>query len=199
MKHVKLMFLGVAGLVAASVAGCSSTGEYQTPEYRLSKGSIIELTQTLEFPSGEAHTYIQDGKSESWNDLDLWRPYCSFGLNTTRDHKPLVHEIHPTRFTTGDTRLGVYAALDPGDPPTVDPDSIFAKRGVEVAGDSADSGGEGSSGFPSPYTFYTTIALYSDDEPQVEDLTCAFNGLPTDRNLTLNQIQATLGSIAKID
>ena len=196
MKQMKLMMLSAVGLITASLAGCAGTGGYQSPEYRLSKGSTIELKQALQFPSGSARTYIQDGKPQGWNDLNLWKAYCSFGLNRTRDHKPLVHEIHPTRFTIGGTRLGVYAALDPSNPPVVDPDSVFAKRGVEVAG--VFSGG-GNAGFPFPYTFYTTITLFSEQEPQVDDLTCAFNGLPVDRNLTLTQIQDTLGSVAKIE
>lgn len=191
MKHVGLVLLGVAGLVAAVIAGCSSTGGYQTPEYRLANGSVIELTQTLRFASGEARSYIQDGESRAWNGVNTWRPYCSFGLNATRDHKPLVSEIHPAKFTTGDTRLGVYASLDPDNPPSVDPDSIFARDDAEMVAEAADSAA-------SPHTFYTTIALYSDQEPQVDDLTCAINGLPTARNLTLAQIQATLGSIVKI-
>ncbi|MGA8262452.1 MAG: hypothetical protein WB783_19760 [Arenicellales bacterium] len=195
MKQMKLMMLAVAGLVTASVAGCSSTGGYQSPEYRLSKGSTIELMQTLHFSSGSARTYIQDGNPQSWNDLNLWKAYCSFGLNSNRDHKPLAHEIQPTKFTIGGTRLGVYAALDPSNPPAVDPDNVFARRGVEVAG--LFSGG-GNAGFPYPYTFTTTMSLFSEQEPQVADLTCAFNGEPADRNLTLTQIQDTLGSVAKI-
>jgi len=191
MQHIKLVLLGVTGLVASSVAGCSSTGGYQTPEYRLANGSVIELTQTLRFPSGGTRTYIQDGESKAWNGLTQWRPYCSFGLNAARDHKPLVGEIHPTKFTTGDTRLGVYAALDPDNPPSVDPESIFARRGAKVVAEAADSG-------VSVRTFYTTITLYSDQEPQVDDLTCAYNGSAVDRNLTLAEIQATLGAIVKI-
>lgn len=191
MQYMKLVLVGVVALVAASVAGCSSTGGYQTPEYRLANGSVIELTQTLRFPSGGARTYIQDGESKAWNSLTQWRPYCSFGLNAARDHGPLVAEIHPAKFTTGDTRLGVYAALDPENPPSVDPDSIFARRGTEVTAEAAASGA-------SVRTFYTTITLYSDQEPQVDDLTCAYNGSSVDRNLTLAQIQATLGAIVKI-
>jgi hypothetical protein len=199
MRQIKLVVLGVAGLVAVWIPGCSSTGGYQTPEYRLSNGSIIELTQTLRFPTDGTRTYIQGGAPKAWNELTTWAPYCSFGLNTTRDHKPLVSEIHPTKFTTGDTRLGSYAALDPDNPSSLDPDnpssldpdSIFASRGIEVVADAADSAA-------SPHTFYTTITLYSDQEPQVDDLTCAINGLPSARNLTLAQIQATLGSIVKM-
>lgn len=195
MKQMKLVMLAVAGLAIASVAGCSTTGGYQSPEYRLAKGSTIELMQTLHFPSGSARLYIQDGKPQGWNDLNLWKAYCSFGLNSTRDHKPLVHEVQPTKFTIGGTRLGVYAALDPVNPPAVDPGSDFAKRGVEVAG--LFSGG-GHGGFPYPYTFTTTMSLFSEQEPQVAELTCAFNGEAVDRNLTLDQIQDTLGSVAKI-
>jgi hypothetical protein len=189
--HIKLVLPAIAGLVVASVAGCSSVGGYQTPAYRLANGSIIELTQTLSFPSGGARTYIQDGESKPWNSLSQWRAYCSFGLNATRDHKPLAGEIHPTTFTTGDTRLGSYALLDPDNPPGVDPDSIFASRGAKVVADSAASGA-------SVRTFYTTITLHSDQEPQVDDLTCAYNGSSIDHNLTLAEIQATLGAIVRI-
>lgn len=194
MKHMKLVVLAGAGLLAAAVSGWAFAGGHQSSEFRLPKGSTIELMQTLAFPSGSARTYIQDGKPQGWNDLNLWKPYCSFGLNRTRDHKPLVREIHPTTFTTGDTRLGVYAALDPAHPPVADPNSIFARRGVEVADDH-------SPGFPSRFSFTTTITLFSEQEPQVADLTCAYYGIhgaPEHRNLTMAQIQDTLGSIAKI-
>lgn len=194
MKHMKLVVLAGAGLLAASVSGWAVAGAHQSAEYRLPTGSTVELTQTLRFPAGSARTYIQDGKPQGWNDLNLWEPYCSFGLNSTRDHQPLVREIHPTTFTTGNTRLGVYAALNLADPPVADPNSVFARQGVEVADDHG-------AGFPSQFSFTTTITLFSDQEPQVADLTCAYYGMhgaPEDRNLTLTQIQDTLGAVAKL-
>ncbi|MFZ0485465.1 MAG: hypothetical protein WAL83_00560 [Arenicellales bacterium] len=191
---LKPSLLVAAGLTAASVTGCATTGVYQSSGYRPSEGSTIELTQTLELSPGAARVYIQNGKARHWNEVNLWKPYCSFGLDRTRDGNPLAREIHPATFTTGNTRLGVYAALDPGKPLDVNPDSAFAARGVEVAGPFGNDGG----GFPSRYTYVTSIALFSDEEPQVDDLTCAFDGVSVDRHLTMNQIQGTLGDVAKI-
>lgn len=186
----------VAGLAAASLTGCASTAVYQSSSsYRPSEGSTIELTQSLQLSPGAARVYIQDGKPRHWNEVNPWKPYCSFGLNRTRDGKPLAREIHPTTFSTGTTRLGIYAALDPGKPLELDPGSAFAKRGVEVAG---LFGQEGRGGFPSRNTYVTSIELFSDEEPQVDDLTCAYDGVSVDRHLTRDQIQGTLGDVAKI-
>lgn len=191
MKKMDPTGLAVVGLVAVLLAACSTTGGYQ---YRPPAGSTVELTQVLKFFPGSLRLYIQYGEVTRWQHLNTWVPYCSFGLTRTRDGRPLTREIHPTRFATGDVRIGVHAAAVPAcreEPPVID---ALAGPGIEVAGLSGAPDG----GTPWPYRYYTEIELYSAEEPQVDDLTCAFDGGPMDRNLTVEEIGRVLSGIADI-
>lgn len=42
------------------------------------------------------------------------------------------------------------------------------------------------------------MSLCSEQQSQVDDLTCAFRGSPRDRNLTAREIRNTFGDIARL-
>lgn len=189
----KLKLLIAVPLIAGAVSACTSTGGYNSPEYRLPDGSTVELTRTLKFPYQSVRAYVQGGEVLPWSDINKYVPYCSFGLNRNRIDGPLAREIPPTRFVTGEFRIGVDARLEPATPVQLAGNAPMA--GVLLASEGAMSGGGGT---PWPYTYYTTIELYSEDAPQVDDLTCAFLGGTRDENLTLDEIRGTLGDLVRI-
>ncbi|HSH43101.1 MAG TPA: hypothetical protein VK973_13325, partial [Arenicellales bacterium] len=148
----------------------------------------LELLRTLEFPGRSARVYIQDGETSRRKHVNEWAPYCSFGLNRKRDGEALVREIPPGVFTIRRTSVGVEIASageDAGDP----------GGGIRVAG---LFGNGGPGGTPWPYRYTTTMELYSERSPQLDDLTCAVKGGPPDRNLTREEIRRALDGIARI-
>lgn len=186
----------IAGCLAlASLTACSSTGGYQSDRYRVPDGSEVELMQTLEFPGRSARSYIQFGEPVRRNDVNEWEPYCSFGLNRKRDDQPLAREVTPTVFTVRKTHIGVDVAWSSEEP---EPGTRGGGRPIQVAGLSG-GGGRDASGTPSLYFYYTRMELYSDRQPQVDDLTCTFRGSPVDRNLTVDDIRDTLGGVVRIN
>lgn len=195
MNTAKLTLCVAGGLALASLSACSSTGGYQSAKYRVPDGSSVELTQTLRFPGRSTRTYIQYGEIlRRRRDVNEWEPYCSFGLNRSRDDRTLAHEVEPTVFTVRDTRIGVDVSsnFEDGD----DRGGLFDDRRVLVAG--LFGGGGGRAGTPALHYYHTTLELYSDLQPQVSDLTCTFRGSVVDRNLTVDAIRETLGGIVRI-
>jgi len=186
----RLTTLAVGCAAAAALTACSVPGGYQTASYRVPDGGKLELKQTLRFPGRSARVYIQYGGFVRRKNVNEWEPYCSFGLDRSRDGKPLVREVPPTVFTVRKTQIGTDIAYEPGAP-----DGVIPGRPLRVAG---LFGGEGPGGTPWPYVHFTKMELFSERQPQVDDLTCAVKGSPVDRNLTLDAIQGAMGEIALI-
>lgn len=184
MKTVKSMLYAAVSLALASLTACTATGGYDPAKYRVPDGSKLELTQTLRFPGRSARVYMQFGETVRRSHVNEWEPYCSFGLDRTRDGKPLAREVGPAVFSVRKTHVGVEIAQNSDGEPIV------------VAGLFGDGGPGGP---PWPYRYVTRMELFSEQEPQVDDLTCAVQGAPPDRNLTGDEIRAALGDIARIE
>lgn len=180
--------------MSAFLAACAATGENQPAGQRITEGARVELNQTLHFPGRSARAYIQFGETLRRNDVNEWAPYCSFGLNRHRDGAPLVREVQPTTFTVSDWRSGVDVSLVPDDAGDPGPAGLIRDRGIMVAGEF----GGGRGGTPALHIYYTTMSLYSEQQPQVDDLTCAFRGAPQDRTLTVEEIRRALGDFARL-
>jgi hypothetical protein len=197
MRAIKRILPLAAGLGAAMLTACSTTGGYASPEYRLPEGSTVELMETLEFSPNSTRIFIQGGVPMRGRSVDLWQPHCSFRLERRLGEAPRAVEIPPTRFSTGKASLGVRAALDAGDGGSgyAVPEGMPVFKEIRVAG---LFGGAQGGGTPWPYTYYTTIPLYSEDAPRVRELTCAYQGSAMDRNITLEVIQETLGDVARV-
>lgn len=187
----RLLLATVSSLVLLLLAGCSSTGSHPAPEYRPPEGSRVELKQAIEFPGHTARSYLQYGKFEKWGAIYEWSPYCSFGLNRTRDDQPQARRIEPDVFEVRNTRVHVDISRGPEDrAPGSGPDHGPVRL--------ASLSGGSRAGTPSLFIYLTTITLYSDQQPQLDDLTCAYRGSRQDRNLTMDEIRSTLGNIATI-
>lgn len=181
-------------LLALLLTACSATGGYQSPEYRVPEGTRVELTRVLHFPGRSARIYIQFGGIVRWQDVDQWAPHCSFGLNRKRDGKPLARDIASTVFTVVGSRVWVDVSWNfEQDRPTDQ-----AGNRETVVADLLNRGFGHRDDTPSLYIYKTRLTLYSEQEPQVDDLTCAYRGSRTDRNLTMDEIRNTLGNIARI-
>lgn len=189
-----LRFRAAALCLPVFLSACAATGENPPAGQRITDAARLELNQTLRFPGRSARTYIQFGETLRRNDVNEWEPYCSFGLNRSRDGAPLVREVEPTTFTVSDLRSGIDVSLAPDDAGGPGPAALIRERGIMVAGQF----GGGRGGTPALHIYYTTMSLYSGQQPQVDDLTCAFRGAPHDRNLTLEEIRNTLSDIARL-
>lgn len=190
----RLFSLAAVLCMPVFLAACAATGESRLVAQQSTGGARLELNQTLRFPGRSARAYVQFGEVLRRNDVNEWEPYCSFGLNRERDGAPLVREVEPTTFTVTDSRSGVDVSLAPdgaAGPGTV---GLIRDRGIMVAGEF----GGGRGGTPALHIYYTTWSLYSEQQPQVDDLTCAFRGSPLDRNLTVQEIRGALGDIARL-
>jgi predicted small secreted protein len=197
MRARKRILPLTVGLGAAVLTACSTTGGYGSPEYRLPEGSTVELMETLEFSPNSTRVFIQGGVQMRGRDVDLWQPHCSFNLKRGLGEAPRAVEIQPTRFSTGKASLGVRAALDNGGGGNgyAVPEGLPVIKEIRVAG---LFGGAQGGGTPWPYTYYTTIPLYSEDAPRVQELTCAYQGSAAERNITVDVIQETLGDVARV-
>lgn len=190
----RLLSRAAAICMPVFLGACAVTGENQSAGQRMTDGARVELNQTLRFPGRSARAYIQFGEVLRRNDVNDWAPYCSFGLNRERDGGHLVREVEPTTFTVRESRSGVDVALAPEDAGGPGPAGLIRDRRIMVAGEF----GGGRGGTPALHIYYTTLTLYSEQQPQVDDLTCAFRGSPQDRNLTVAEIRDTLGDIARL-
>jgi len=177
--------------VPVLLAGCAAVDRDVANRYEVPAGTRIELTRAVELPFRSARVYIQGGRTLAWSEVNRYAPYCSFGLNRERNGEALATSIGPTVFEVRDSRVGVQAGLDAlpeRQPGYLTERSVFTGEAVRVASE----GGRGGGGTPWPYNYYTVIEIYSADAPQVDDLTCAFDGAPRDDNLTLDRIRGTL-------
>jgi len=189
MNTGRLIAAAAGGLSLISIAACTTMGGPQSSTHRFADGTRLELLSTLEFPGRSTRVYIQDGETVRRRNVNEWAPYCSFGLNRKRDGQSLAREIPPGAFTIRRTSVGVEIASGAGD--SGDPG-----RGIRVAG---LFGNGGPGGTPWPYRYTTKMELYSEQSPQLDDLTCAVKGAPPDRNLTREDIRRVLDGIARID
>lgn len=203
MRITRLMFHAAGYLALVSAAACSSMGEYRSAGSRIPEGATVELTRTLPFLGRSTRAYIQFGETlRGRGDVNEWEPYCSFGLDRRRDGEALVREVGPTTFEVTQSQVGVDVALSPGDAQDdakddAKDDGLINDREIVVAG--AFGGGAGPSGTPSFHIYYMSLQLYSSQQPQVDDLTCAYRGSSVDRYLTVDEVRSTLGGIARIN
>lgn len=172
-----------ACLASLLTGGCAALPEGSAGSSLLPAGSTIELHRALDLPAGSARVYVQDGERVRWDDVDWWVPYCSFGLRRTSD-EALVETIEPGVFTTGAESRWIDVASRP-------------PRGIRVASTVALAVGRRPGG-PGRYTYHTEIPLHAPAQPQVDDLTCAYDADDPERFLTREEIQGTLGELATL-
>lgn len=180
----------------AVIGGCATDGGgYGRTE--VPAGSVVELHERLDMPGGAARVYLQDGAVVRGG-VDDYRVSCSFGLER-QGSEELVRAIEPGPFEVVEPSRSWAVA---GAPPPDD--------GVQVAAVSFGIGiGIGFGTFAQQrfgdrasvqrLYYYTELALRSEDQPQVDDLRCTYNGdVVTDHPPTAAEIQQAFGDLATL-
>ena len=170
-------------LVAAALfAGCTVTGGDYAP--RVAHVSTITLERPLALPAGDARVYVQDGEIIRQQDRNRFEPWCTFSVRKRGADAELIDTIERGRFLAGEPlRWSPPESTPPG------------MRGVAVG---LWPAGLPDGGTPGLYTWYTRYPLRSDGQPQVDTLTCGYDGDSLDGHLTLEEIRQTLGEIATV-
>lgn len=174
---------GLALIAATLLAGCAATDRAGF-ERGVSRVSMVEFERALDRPGGDARIYIQDGAVIRQQDRNRFEPYCSLGLRKRGD-EALVDTVRPDRFLASEPSEWAQPASSPP-----------GMRGLSVA--VGWTIGNRDRGTPGMYTWATQYRLRSDDQPQVDRLTCAYDGDSLDGFLTLDRIRATLDGIATV-
>lgn len=176
----------ILAAAAAVVSGCAGMGGYDT---MVEAGSRLEVHETLSIQSYSGRVYVQDGEVLRQNDVNIYRPYCSFGLRSRGDEEG-AGEIRPGRFEViQDSRQWYRAGFDAGDGIRV------ASAGLRRLATMQDGGLD-------RYHLYTELELRSQEQPQVDNLRCQYYGRTIDKTFrrypTLGQIDDTLGDVATL-
>jgi hypothetical protein len=176
-------------VLAASllVAGCASSGasgpRTDTP---IAPGSVLVIEEGMMLPADDARVYFQAGRVARYHDRDRFVPWCSLGLRRAGD-EPLQQAVRPGRFRVEAAHSGARTEVSP-------------LRGLRVAGTvptraGMDRGGGGLGHL----TWYLELRLHSEEQPQVDDLTCAIDRPPNWRGrLGLESVRQALGGVGRI-
>lgn len=186
MKTLRLLSLSLL----LALAGCQYDNYvYETPydePWRLPpKGTIVELMQPLTFSPGSSRIYIQDGVISN-RGVNDYRPWCQFYLYESKEDMKQPRTIEPDEFTVVRASQNVkYVQLKP---------LTIAAVGIGVGSSYMFTRDEAGA-----QTLATTMKLTSSKQPQVHELMCAKSDDVLRHNfVSVNKIQATLGSIAQL-
>ncbi len=170
------------------LAGCAVSGGYGGAA--VPRGSELVVHERLAVPTGSARVFVQHGKVVRDGAVDRYAVSCSLGLER-RDGGALPEAVLPGRFRVPhDSRWRAQAGLRGHD-----------RMPVMVAGMApAASSGMGlfHRRFVDRLNFETAFALESTQQPEVDDVTCRYNGYPTDDPPTFEQIDRAFGEIATL-
>ncbi|WP_139150726.1 hypothetical protein [Halofilum ochraceum] len=168
-------------------AGCASPG---TPGSRtdtpIAPGSVLVLEEGMLLPTDDARVHFQAGRVTRYHDRNRFAPWCSLGLREDGD-EPLQQAIKPGRFRVEAARSGARAGTSP-------------LRGLRVAGTVPTLAGmhPGGGGL-GHLTWYLELRLHSEEQPQVDDLTCAIDRPPDWRGrLGLESVRQALSGLGRI-
>lgn len=190
MTDYRSMLRGLAIVgIALLVAGCTMTGGHDRAARTLPAGSTVTVHRPIDLPAGDARVYIQDGRAARWHDLDHFEAYCSFGLRKRAGDAELQKTIRPGTFATGSPRTRVQASRERAQPVRV-AGPWLAMNGVPDGGPSAGR-----------ITYALVMPLESGQQPQVHDLTCAFDRDASRVNPAVPDLEAmrtALGEVATI-
>jgi len=168
--------------------GCASSGSSgPRTETPVAPGSVLVIEEGMILPADEARVYFQAGRVTRYHDRNRFAPWCSLGLRREGD-EALQQAIKPGRFRVEAARSGARAAASP-------------LEGVRLAGPlpvlaGLDRGGGGLGHI----TWHLELRLHSDEQPQVDDLTCAIDRPPDWRGrLGLESVRRALGGLGRIE
>lgn len=173
----------------AIATGCATTGSPSA--FQPEPGTTVEVTKQLDFPPGSTRLYIQGGVPVRYHDVDRFLAHCAIKLDRRRDGEPLVDSVRPGTFTTGKARLSLRVS-DAGswEPVRVASSNDSAVPVPLQVAEAADS-------TPTIFLYDTIIALHSEEQPQVADLTCSYDGGPSGDHLSPADISDALGELVR--
>lgn len=178
--------------VALLATGCASLeGIGRAPE--VPAGGRVTLSQALETSPGvPTRVYVQDGRVVPEGEVNRYAVHCFFRLERQGD-EALAATIEPDRFeVTRPSRSGRRV-----EGPGTDGVRVAAAGTMSLAMVFEEEGAP-------LITFYTELALRSERQPQVHDLSCRHDGGPYEEYgpsrgyPTLEQINDTLGEVATV-
>ncbi|MDZ7839430.1 MAG: hypothetical protein U5R46_01205 [Gammaproteobacteria bacterium] len=179
-----------AVMMAVAIAtGCATTGN--SSAFRPEPGTTVEVTKQLDFPHGSTRLYIQGGMPVRYRDVDRFVPHCAFKLDRKRDGQPLADSVMPGTFTIGKTRHSLRVS-DAGtrEPVRVASSSDGATPVLLQLAEAADA-------TPTIFLYDTIIAVHSEEQPQVADLTCSYDGGSFGDHLSPAEISDALGELVR--
>lgn len=182
----------LAVMVAVIVAaGCATTGGPSA--FHPEPGTTVEVTRQLDFPPGSSRLYIQGGAPVRYRDVDRFLAHCAIRLDHKRDGGPLVSSVEPGVFTTGKAKLSLRVSdAGPREPVRVASSSESAIPAPVHVAEAADA-------IPTIFLYDTIVPLHSEDQPQVADLTCSYDGGSFGSHLTQARISEALGGLVQFD
>jgi hypothetical protein len=173
--------------LTVALAGCHTAARYagdeNSPYYVIPSGSHVVLNQALTVAPEEAGVFIQNGEAKRRGQVEFYNPYCRLELKTVR-----------------------------GAPRTVAPDDMIVRKSAQqtlrtytrIPGEqyaalllAAEPGDDSSSTLQ---TFATLMDLDSQNQPEVDRMTCARVGYRGEGLYypTIAEIRRTLGNIATL-
>lgn len=172
------------------LSGCQTpkVGNPASPNYPPPAGSIIILNQDLEFPPETARTFLQRGKTFTYNDFDRYFPWCYFELQTVKSTPQILSadtfEIY--RVTSRTEQVVENAAIQ------------LAGLGVQFGTDTLlvmDGGGG-----PATETAVVQMWLRSERQAQIRKLVCggAEENPAIVKAPSIDQMRISLGEIATL-
>lgn len=171
------------------LAGCATTFAFNedSPNTMVPAGSVLALTKSITIPAGRRSVYVLGGRVASFNDVDIYYPYCQFRLRRIVDHPRVVQ---PGSFRVVSTKQW---------------DEYSQNRPlVRLAAAGGRAGGIGAravldDGGPSIISQATILKLASQTQPQVDDMVCQHWGDQGQTpHLTIHQIRDTLAPLFEL-
>lgn len=174
------------------LAGCATTYAYNedSPDTKVPAGSVLALTKSITIPPGRRSVYILGGRVVSFNDVNIYYPYCQFRLRKIGDHPRVVQ---PGSFRVLSTKQWDEYSQNR---PRV---RLAAAGGRGGAGTGVDARAVMNDGGPSIISQATILKLASQSEPQVDDMVCQHWGDQGQTpHLTIHQIRDTLAPLFEL-
>jgi hypothetical protein len=179
-------------LACTLLAGCASAAGYDenSPGTKVPVGSTLTLSSSLTIPADRRSIYILGGRVVSFNDVNIYYPYCQFRLRhiasrprTVRpDQFRVTHTKQWDEYSGRTTRLRFADARTGGG-------TAFG-LGVRAGGDT---------GGPSIISQATILKLASEKQPEVDDMVCQqWGDQGQTPHLTIQQIRDTLAPLFQL-
>lgn len=187
MFCMRFRFASAVMVTMAVATGCATTGG--SSAFQPEPGTTVEVTKQLDFPHRSTRLYIQGGVPVRYRDVDRFVAHCAIKLDHKRNGQPLADSVQRGTFTTGKTRHSLRVSdAGPREPVRVASSNDSAVP-LQLA-EAADS-------TPTIFLYDTIIALHSEEQPQVAELICSYDGGSFGDHLSPAEITDALGELVR--